>query len=91
MADPPSQVQSALDTGIPTHLSYGFVSGFCSGMALKKVGRAVSVVLGRAMLFSMSRVIGSLRSLTHSSRILRLQTLLLLSYDQDWALYLFKH
>ena len=38
-------------------------------MALKKVGRAVSVVLGRAMLFSMSRVIGLLRSLTHSSRI----------------------
>ena len=40
------QVQGALDTGIPTHISYGFVSGFCSGMALKKVGKAVSVVLG---------------------------------------------
>lgn len=40
------QLQGALDSGIPTHLSYGFVSGFCSGYALKKVGKAVSVVLG---------------------------------------------
>lgn len=40
------QVQGALDSGVPTHLSYGFVSGYCSGMALKKVGKAVSVVLG---------------------------------------------
>jgi uncharacterized membrane protein (Fun14 family) len=40
------KLQGALDSGVPTHLSYGFVSGFCSGYALKKVGRAVSIVLG---------------------------------------------
>ena len=39
-------MQVAIDTGIPTRISYGFLSGFCSGIALKKVGKAVSVVLG---------------------------------------------
>lgn len=42
----PAKVQSAIDTGIPTTISYGFVSGFCSGYALKKVGKVVAVVLG---------------------------------------------
>jgi uncharacterized membrane protein (Fun14 family) len=40
------QIQGAIDTGIPTTISYGFVSGFCSGYALKKVGKVVAVVLG---------------------------------------------
>ena len=31
-----NQLQGALDSGIPTQLSYGFVSGYCSGLALKK-------------------------------------------------------
>lgn len=41
-----NQFQGALDSGIPTQLSYGFVSGYCSGLALKKVGRAAAVVFG---------------------------------------------
>lgn len=41
-----SSIQDAIDSGVPTQLSYGFVSGYCSGMALKKVGRAAAVVLG---------------------------------------------
>ena len=41
-----TQLQGALDSGIPTQLSYGFVSGYCSGLALKKVGRAAAVVFG---------------------------------------------
>lgn len=40
------QVAEAVETGVPTQLSYGFVSGFCSGFALKKVGKVVGVVLG---------------------------------------------
>lgn len=41
-----TSVQTAIDTGIPTQLSYGFLSGYCSGLALKKVGRAAAVVFG---------------------------------------------
>lgn len=40
------KMQSAVDSGIPTQLSYGFVSGYCSGMALKKVGRLAAGVFG---------------------------------------------
>jgi hypothetical protein len=40
------QVQSAVDSGIPTQLSYGFVSGYCSGMAFKKIGRLAAGVFG---------------------------------------------
>jgi len=40
------QVQGAIDSGVPTQLSYGFISGFCSGYALKKVGKAAATVLG---------------------------------------------
>ena len=42
----PLQVQTAVDTGIPTQLSYGFICGYCSGLALKKAGRAAAVVFG---------------------------------------------
>mmetsp|Transcript_19208 Transcript_19208/g.21967 ORF Transcript_19208/g.21967 Transcript_19208/m.21967 type:complete len:199 (-) Transcript_19208:162-758(-) len=41
-----SNIQSAIDSGIPTQISYGFVMGYCSGLALKKVGKAVAVVVG---------------------------------------------
>lgn len=41
------QIQGAVNTGIPTQLSYGFVSGYCSGLALKKAGRAAGVVFGK--------------------------------------------
>lgn len=45
-----NRVQTAIDTGVPTQVSYGFVSGYCSGFALKKVGRAVAGVLGLGFL-----------------------------------------
>jgi hypothetical protein len=40
------KMQSAVDSGIPTQLSYGFVSGYCSGMAFKKIGRVAAGVFG---------------------------------------------
>ena len=40
------QVQVAFDTGVPTQISYGFVCGYTSGYALKKVGKAASIILG---------------------------------------------
>eukprot|EP00542_Grammatophora_oceanica_P017442 CAMPEP_0194029650 /NCGR_PEP_ID=MMETSP0009_2-20130614/3325_1 /TAXON_ID=210454 /ORGANISM="Grammatophora oceanica, Strain CCMP 410" /LENGTH=189 /DNA_ID=CAMNT_0038669379 /DNA_START=66 /DNA_END=635 /DNA_ORIENTATION=+ len=38
--------QGAIDSGIPTQTSYGFVMGYCSGFAMKKVGKAAAGVLG---------------------------------------------
>lgn len=40
------KVQNVIDSGTPTQLSYGFISGYCSGFALKKVGKIVSVIFG---------------------------------------------
>ena len=40
------QLQGAIDSGIPTQLSYGFIMGYCSGMALKKVGKLAATVAG---------------------------------------------
>lgn len=42
-----NQAQGAIDSGVPTQVSYGFISGYCSGIALKKVGRAAAVVFGK--------------------------------------------
>ena len=42
-----TQLQTAIDSGIPTQVSYGFVSGYCSGYALKKAGRVAAVVFGK--------------------------------------------
>lgn len=39
-------LQAGIDSGIPTQLSYGFISGYCSGYALKKVGKTAAVVFG---------------------------------------------
>jgi len=41
-----SQAQLALNSGIPTNLSYGFFAGYLSGFALKKIGRAASLTFG---------------------------------------------
>ena len=41
-----NKVQSAVETGIPTQVSYGFVCGYCSGYALKKIGKAGAIVFG---------------------------------------------
>jgi len=35
-----------LDSGLPTQLTYGFVAGYCSGMALKRIGQTAATVLG---------------------------------------------
>jgi uncharacterized membrane protein (Fun14 family) len=43
-----SHIQSAVDSGIPTQLSYGFVCGYCSGYAAKKVGKAAAGILGKS-------------------------------------------
>ena len=40
------KIQNAYDTGIPSQLSYGFVCGYCSGYALKVVGKGAAVVFG---------------------------------------------
>jgi len=31
---------------LPTQLTYGFVAGYCSGMALKRIGQTAATVLG---------------------------------------------
>ena len=41
-----TQTQIALNSGIPTNLSYGFFAGYLSGFALKKIGRVASLSLG---------------------------------------------
>lgn len=41
-----TRVQHAIDSGIPTHISYGFICGYSSGYALKKVGKIAGVVFG---------------------------------------------
>ena len=41
-----SKVAEAVETGVPTQLSYGFMSGLCSGYALKKAGKVAAMVLG---------------------------------------------
>ena len=40
------KVNDAIATGVPTEISYGFVCGFSSGFALKKIGKVASVVFG---------------------------------------------
>jgi uncharacterized membrane protein (Fun14 family) len=45
-----SQLSIALSSGIPANLSYGFVAGYASGYALKKIGRVAAIVLGTAFL-----------------------------------------
>lgn len=42
-----NSIQKAVDTGIPTQISYGFVCGFTSGYALKKIGRIGAIIGGK--------------------------------------------
>jgi uncharacterized membrane protein (Fun14 family) len=44
--DAGSKISLAIETGIPSQLSYGFVCGYCSGYALKKIGKAGAIVFG---------------------------------------------
>ncbi len=41
-----NKVNDAIATGVPTEISYGFVCGFSSGFALKKIGKVASIVFG---------------------------------------------
>lgn len=41
-----NKVSLAIETGIPSQLSYGFVCGYCSGYALKKIGKVGAIVFG---------------------------------------------
>lgn len=41
-----AQVQGMIDSGVPSQISSGFVCGFCSGYAMKKIGRSGAVVFG---------------------------------------------
>jgi uncharacterized membrane protein (Fun14 family) len=41
-----TKMNQAIATGIPTEISYGFVCGFSSGLALKKFGKVASIVFG---------------------------------------------
>lgn len=41
-----THVQHAIDSGVPTHISYGFICGYSSGYALKKVGKVAGIVFG---------------------------------------------
>mmetsp|Transcript_21379 Transcript_21379/g.20535 ORF Transcript_21379/g.20535 Transcript_21379/m.20535 type:complete len:213 (-) Transcript_21379:293-931(-) len=56
-----AKIQGAVDSGIPTQLSYGFVCGYCSGFALKKVGKVGAVVFGLGFM--------SLQSLSYAGYI----------------------
>lgn len=40
------QLQTVVDSGVPTQVSYGFISGYCSGFALKTAGRVAAIILG---------------------------------------------
>jgi len=45
------KVQAVVETGIPTHLSYGFICGYCSGYTLKKVGKVAAGIFGLGFIF----------------------------------------
>jgi uncharacterized membrane protein (Fun14 family) len=45
-----SQISLALASGIPTDVSYGFLAGYFSGLALKKIGKVASITLGVSFL-----------------------------------------
>jgi uncharacterized membrane protein (Fun14 family) len=40
------QFNEAVESGLPTQLTYGFAAGFCSGIALKKAGQFAATLLG---------------------------------------------
>jgi uncharacterized membrane protein (Fun14 family) len=45
-----SKIQAAVESGVPTQLSYGFIMGFSSGYALKKAGKIACGVMGTGFL-----------------------------------------
>uniref|UniRef100_A0A7S2U8Y8 EF-hand domain-containing protein n=1 Tax=Attheya septentrionalis TaxID=420275 RepID=A0A7S2U8Y8_9STRA len=45
-----SKIQTAVESGVPTQLSYGFIMGYSSGYALKKAGKIACGVMGTGFL-----------------------------------------
>ena len=45
-----TQISKSLSSGIPTDISYGFIAGYFSGLALKKIGKVASITLGMSFL-----------------------------------------
>jgi len=44
------QIQGAHDSGVPSNTSYGFVAGYGAGLAMKKAGKGIAIVIGLAFL-----------------------------------------
>ena len=45
-----TQISKSLSSGIPTDISYGFIAGYFSGLALKKIGKVASITLGMSFM-----------------------------------------
>ena len=45
------QAQNAMEADAPVKLSYGFICGFSSGFAMKKVGKVAAVTIGKCVFF----------------------------------------
>ena len=45
-----THISTSLSSGIPTDISYGFIAGYFSGLALKKIGKVASITLGMSFL-----------------------------------------
>lgn len=62
-----SKAQEAIDSGIPTQISYGFLCGYSSGYALKKVGKVASVVFGLGFMTLQSLAYAGYIQVDHSA------------------------
>jgi len=60
-------IQEAINTGIPTEISYGFVCGYSSGYALKKVGKMVSIAFGLSFALLQSLAYAGYIQLNHEA------------------------
>ena len=38
-------------SGVPTQVTYGFLAGYCSGLALKKAGQIAGTIIGCGFIF----------------------------------------
>jgi uncharacterized membrane protein (Fun14 family) len=62
-----SQAQEAINSGIPTQISYGFLCGYSSGYALKKVGKVASGVFGLGFMTLQSLAYAGYIQVNHSA------------------------
>eukprot|EP00587_Corethron_hystrix_P012231 CAMPEP_0113314466 /NCGR_PEP_ID=MMETSP0010_2-20120614/10514_1 /TAXON_ID=216773 ORGANISM="Corethron hystrix, Strain 308" /NCGR_SAMPLE_ID=MMETSP0010_2 /ASSEMBLY_ACC=CAM_ASM_000155 /LENGTH=182 /DNA_ID=CAMNT_0000170755 /DNA_START=266 /DNA_END=814 /DNA_ORIENTATION=- /assembly_acc=CAM_ASM_000155 len=49
-----SKITDIVSTGIPGEISYGFVTGFCAGFSLKKIGKMGALCFGASFIFIQS-------------------------------------